>query len=820
MTMRIIFILTFILASYSLLAQNITGRVTGVDDSALTSATVVSLSKADSTFLSFALTSDTGEFEMAFPENQTEIIIQVTYLGYKQYQKDFDVTDKSALELGEIILEQDSNLMESITVEGERVPVKVSKDTVVYDADAFKVQPNDVVEDLLKKMPGIEVESDGTITAQGEEVQKILVDGKEFFGDDPKIATKNLPAEAVDKVQVFDKQSDKSEFTGVDDGQRTKTMNLELREGFKSGFFGNVSAGYGTDNRYEGKISANRYAGQSQLSVIGNFNNINQQGFSYGDYLSFVGGGGGRGGRRGQTDLPIANGLSDGFVETNSGGINYNYKLTDKVEWKSSYFYSDIQNVSDGFLVQENFGGEGSNFITRDTTNQDSRNRNHRIVTKIEMDIDSSQSLNLGANLTLQESKLNSFNQSANFSNNILQTQSLTEYDSNLDDFKLGGNILYRKKFGTTKKRNLTLEANLNSVSDDLEELPVSETFFLNSASSLPLIIAQQQLQNTDEDYYKIDASYIEPLGKNQFLELNLNRQNYSTDLVRDVFDNLDASGLLLDSLTTSYDRRFVYDQVKLAYYINNEDTRLTIEGGLQNSKFDGRVEQADLLERNNLNFISRLSLSHSLNNDARLRFDYNTSVQEPSVEQLQPIVDNSDPQRIYVGNTDLNNEYRHDVRMRFIHYDQFSLRGIFAFFNATYTRDKIVNQTFIDNRFIQTIKPINVDDDVSLRLNVAYSSPIRKLKTKFRLTTNLTYRNSTAFVNSIENKVSIISPRLGLRVGNRNKEFYDLSVGFNYNYNITRYSESSNRNRSYLNQNYFTELAITPEKIYSDKKT
>ena len=268
-------------------SYDLEGTIVGTDEEPLLSATVVLLAQSDSTLVSFGLTDAKGRYKI-MDVKQGAYILQVTYLGYAQYNQQFSVEDGFNPVMGDIQLESAQYALEEVEITAEHVPIVVKKDTLEYNAAAFQTQPNEVVEDLLRKLPGVEVDTDGTITAQGEEVQSVTVDGKEFFGNDPTIATKNLPADAIEKVQIFDRRSDAAEFSGLDDGQREKSINLELKADRRQGQFGTLEAGYGNDERYKGRLSLNRFSTRTQISAIGNFNNINEQGFSSADYVSFL----------------------------------------------------------------------------------------------------------------------------------------------------------------------------------------------------------------------------------------------------------------------------------------------------------------------------------------------------------------------------------------------------------------------------------------------------------------------------------------------------------------------------------------------------
>src|SRR6187399_3035253 len=252
-------------------------------------ATITVLQAKDSSLVTFTMTNNRGEFSLAnVPYGDYRLL--VTHVNYHNVNKYFTVNDANKnIDLANIEVSDKNKVLEEVVIMAEAPPVTLIGDTVQYNAGSFKTKPNAVVEDLLKRMPGIQVDKDGKVKAQGQEVKRVLVDGKEFFGNDPKIATKNLPADAVDKVQVYDKQSDMSQLTGFDDGQSEKTINLKLKKDKKKGVFGKVNGGGGTDDRYQGKFNVNSFKGARQLSVIGMGNNTNAEGFSFMDILNFTG---------------------------------------------------------------------------------------------------------------------------------------------------------------------------------------------------------------------------------------------------------------------------------------------------------------------------------------------------------------------------------------------------------------------------------------------------------------------------------------------------------------------------------------------------
>ena len=316
---------------------SIQGEVSDSTGAWLPSATVMLLNPADSSLVNFTATNEQGHFEFKNVARVT-YLLKVTFVGYKTYSKDIK-PDASVptLDLGILKMQVAKTMLDEVVV-SEKVPVVVKRDTIEFNATAFKTNKNATVEELLKKLPGVEVDNEGNVTAQGEQVKRVTVDGKDFFGGrDPKLATRNLPADAIDKVQVLDRKSDQAIFSGIDDGQREKAINLELKEEKRHGAFGNVLGGYGTDNRYQAKANINRFDKGKQLSFLGMANNINERGFSIDDYMNFTGGsqqmmGGGQ--VRIQIDGDNQNGVplnfgnrANGIFETYAGGLNFNNEL-------------------------------------------------------------------------------------------------------------------------------------------------------------------------------------------------------------------------------------------------------------------------------------------------------------------------------------------------------------------------------------------------------------------------------------------------------------------------------------------------------------
>lgn len=811
--MKIIKIAALIIATAtSLPGQDIciSGTIEDNSGAALPMATVVVLSSIDSSLQGFVLSDDLGQFTVNDIEHNL-LTVQVSYLGYEQFSRKLDVSETSGLfDMGKIILQTSSNEIEQVTIEGERTPIKVSKDTITYNADAFKVQPNEAVEDLLKKLPGVEVDNDGTITAQGEEVEQVLVDGKAFFGKDPKIATRNLPADAVEKVEIYDEKSDMTQFTGVDDGEREKTINLQLKADKRRGYFGTVEVSGGTNERFKNKVSVNRFSQGMQLSLLGNWNNINEQGFSVRDYVSFMGGMGGFGGRSNDSGINISQGLSDGFVTTRSGGLNFNYALSDNTEMSLNYFANSISNSITKLTTRENFT-EGGTFATINDGFQESESLNHRVNWRLDHRIDSIQDIRFNGSLQFNDGNLYVDNTGTIFGVDQRKENNTNRiYYSNGNDYRISGNTLYRLKLGKHRRQSFTLNASLNETSEEFDALNESTITDFPDDEDLKRteLLLQQQLQKEGENSYKLQSSFVLPFGNREFLEFGFTRQNYNSELIREVYDQLNGNELLT-GLGAAYNRDYIYDRFGPTVHFNYENTQLSFEAGFHNSSLKGEIlSLGENITTDVFRFVPRISWRQQLGSAAHLRMRYNASVNEPTVEQLQPVVDNTDPQNIYIGNPDLVPEYRHALRANFIHYDQFTFQSIFAFLNASYTRNSITELT-IKEEGRQVRQSVNVDYNFNISGTVNYSTPIRALKIKTDLRTTYGYRKTPVFVNGVELLLNRHTVNTRWSIENRKKDIVDWKVGANYGLTNNLYNNEGSNNQKYSNKGLFAETTM-----------
>jgi hypothetical protein len=805
---------------------DLTGLVADSTGSGLLSSTVVLMEKKDSTLTGFGITEANGRFLMK-KITPGDYLLQVSFVGYETHWQSLTIAAGSdILDIGQIKLQPHSSMLEEVEITADRVPLRMQADTLTYNAAAFKVQPGAPVEDLLKKLPGVEVQPDGSIRAQGETVQNVFVDGKEFFGNDPQVATKNLPAEAVDKVQVYDKKSEMAEFTGIEDGRDAKTINLELKEGHKNGYFGNATAGGGTDNRYHGRFNLNRFSNKSQLSAIGMANNNNQAGFSFNDYMQFMGGlssmmsGGGSGGSRSVRlsfdmkgpGIPLEGGQVDGMLITAAGGLNFNRDFGKKTRLQSSYFLSHIQNDIVRNVERQNLLGDGA-FRNTEAEDRTTLSLNHRLNVSLRHEIDSFSNVSLQSNLAFSDARFVSNGLSQTFgTNGLLENDNQRDFHSDGERFDLTNSATYRRRFGK-KGRALVVDGSLNFGDNKQNGRLASQTRFLeNIYDSIHL---DQRQRSTDEALsYGLSASYTEPMGKAKYLEINASRLNYTNETVKDFYDIFSNGEELNTSLSNRFNRGYTYDRAGANLMINRKKWNLTGGTALQRSTLAGQQRgEFEPVKRSFTRLLPSLFYSYEPGIGKNFNLVYQTNLREPSPEQLQPLVDNSDPLNQYVGNPGLQPEYSHQLNAHFMRFDQFSFTSFFANISAEYVKDRITNASSVDSLLRRTVRPVNVKNERSIRGFIDFNTPIRPLKITMRLGLNSFWSRGILFVNERSNNTTRTTNGFDFSISNRKKEHFDATIGVRMSHSRTTYSKAAALNQTYLNQRYYVELAVYPTK-------
>ena len=816
----------FVLISSVLLAQKfvVTGQVIDTLSNPIPSATVMLLNPRDSSLVNFGVSDARGVFEMK-NVNGGNYLIKITFVGLAPFVKTFSTSNSPVVDVGRLKLAPINKQLDEVVIKGEKSPVTVKRDTIEFNAGSFKTKANANVEDLLKKLPGVEVETDGTVRAQGEQVQRVTVDGREFFGRDPKLATRNLPADAVDKVQVFDKKSDQAQFTGIEDGQREKTINLELKEEKRNGAFGKMTGGAGSNDRFSAKANINRFGKGKQLSFLGMGNNINEQGFSIDEFMNFTGGsqqmmGGGGAmtvqiGGNNQSGVPLNNGGRQNGIMTNyAGGVNFNRDLSKNTQLTSNYFYNRLDQKITRQTHRLNYLPNDSSYLYDENSVQLNASDNHRLNLNVDHKIDSANSIKSTNSLTYSESELNSNTQGqTTTSDSKLQNESLRANFNAQTNFNLNSNLLYRHRFG---KKGRSFSSNLTfGLTQTNSNGNLQSTNQYYSASPGTQEILQTNTQATDNQSYGATVSYIEPLGGRKYLEGSYSIRTNLNQVDREVYDEKNGQPTINNQLTNKYNSVYVYNRPGISFRLNRQKYNFSVGASWQNTRLKGDlISKNQKIDRTFENILPVAHFNYDFSNFKHLRMDYETSMQEPSIQQLQPVVDNSDPLNISVGNPELRPAYQHRITTNFTTFDPAKFVNFFGFIMAGYTTNAVTNSQSVNSNLVRVTKPVNVKDNLNLTGNFNFGFPIRKLKSRINVGPTGTYMRGINLLNDRESHTWQETVGGTARYNFTYKEV-TLDLSANFSHQETKYEFNTQNNQVYFNKTYSAETNITFLKNY-----
>ena len=791
---------------------------------AVTDVTITILQAADSSLVTFGRSGRTGTFHIQYlPKGKYRLL--ATHVGYRNYTRYFDITEETKeVDAGYIALHNKSVLLEEVTVNQEKPPVTFKNDTIEFNAGSFKTKPNSVVEDLLKKLPGVQVDKDGKIKANGEEVKKILVDGKEFFGRDPKIASKNLPADVVDKVQVFDKKSDQSQFTGFDDGNSEKTINLTLKADKKNGVFGRAAAGAGNKDRYQGNFNLNAFKGDRQVSALGMANNTNKQGFSFVDMFNFIGGLGAPGGRGGgmvemnSSGLPIqgVDNPNNTVTTTWAGGLNLNDNLGKNLVVNGSYFYSRIQDAIEQRSNRQYLLSNNSFTRVQDLVSN-KKNENHRLNFSADYTIDSMNSIKLTSTTNFQNSFARSVSNSAATAvkGNLINEGYSSAFNES-GGYNVSNSVLWRHKF-SRKGRTLSTSFSLGINDAESEGTLLSRNSFFNADGTRRFSDTVDQLndQSTNGLNYGVVLSYTEPLSKRSLLEANYNFNTSKSSSGKETFDIDEGTGkysLRNAMLSNDFDNEYSYHRLGLNWRYQQKQLNFSLGAAVQHASLESQfrfLANDSSLTRSFLDILPNLRAQYNINKYKNFRLSYNTFTRQPTATQLNPIVDNTDPLNIRMGNADLRQEYNHRLQFNYMTFDPFRRTSFFSMVNLVVRQNTIVNDDKIDAQGIRISKPANANGVYNLSGTLSWGLPIRPIKSNLNISTDLGQAKTGNFINGDRNNILSRSATAQVSLNFLHKEILDFTLGTNVSYNAVKYSLVPQQNTDYWNQEYSFDANI-----------
>lgn len=803
-------------------AQSFTvkGRLVDGDSSiALPKASIKISLAGDSTKGRSTIADSSGTFTIndLAPGNY---VLLFSYTGYDHGKRNITLKDSiSILDLGDVLMFRSSGdkALKNVTVIGRTPPSRQKGDTTELNAAAFKVNPDATTEDLIKKAPGITVEN-GVVTAQGEQVQKVTIDGRQYFGDDAAAALKNLPAEVVDKIQVFDRLSDQAQLTGVDDGNSVKSINIVTKADMRNGQFGRIYGGYGTDERYAAGTSMNFFSGNKRINVIGLFNNINQQNFSGEDLLGVSGaantgrgnqGGRGGGGNRGGGGPGGGNsgnfqiGPQPGIAKTNAAGINFSdLWLNKKMEFTGSYFFNNSHTVTNTNTNRELFLPGDTSQYYKEKRNSVADNTNHRVNMRLEYKIDSNNTLIIAPNLSFQSNRSQSEQVGANTtSKDLLINSNVNRRLSDVDGYNLRNDITFRHSFAK-KGRALVvgLGTSVNHRNGDVD-LEALSTYF-DSTDLLVNDTVRQRTNNLTKGYsLSPSVNWNEPLGKKGQLQFSYNYQynKNSADQENYLYDKVTGEYSLFDSsLSNVFDNTVKANNAGLGYRIGDQQNQFSVginyQGTIINSEQEFPV--AGTVHQTYSNWLPNLQYRRNFSKQANLRIMYRASVSAPSVTQLQNVINNTNPLFITTGNPYLDQSYRHFINARYsLSNPQKGTSffvGVFSQFvedyitNATYiaSSDSVLSKDVVLVKGAQLSKPVNLDGYSNTRVFATYGISIKPLKSNLNLSGGMTYSRIPGYINYVKNFSNSYSYNAGITIASNISEYIDFNISYSGNFN------------------------------------
>ena len=796
----LLFLIIISAVSIKLSAQEFTGQIFDEKQEPLEAATVIGMAQ-DSAFISFTSSDLDGRFKL---NGRNIHFVQISFIGYETKWLINENKELGAVDLGEIIMQVLNKQLEAVNVEARRNYLQFRGDTINFSTEHLAMQPGDVVEDILDQLPGIEVQEDGSVKAFGEDVENVLVDGEPFFGKDTRMATKNLAAQAVDKVQVYDKASDYSDFTGVEDGRDEKSINLELKEDFKNGHFGKVDLGYGDQGRFAGRGNLNSFGKTHRTSFIGLANNRNEPGFTMQQYLEFMGGLESfmqEGGRieidlNDQVGLPIGNNSEPGIHTRATGGINYNGKWSEKL--KSQFHYLFNYNDQD---LRENLTQESliTNDILRvlDTSMTDRRSQFHNAYFKTTFKPSASQQLTFNLNASMGFENMNSRSSQLNEVNNSESITNVLRQDQQEGRSTVLVSALHHK---LKLKNNASLITNLDGTYHTKSQTTDQDllTTWFDQNNSSQFIRQDYEMENS---VGKFRTNYVWPISKNWTSDLSFSANAQKRSLARPWL--VDTTGIgqlqMVDELSADVTNKILgfSPGLKLRYVRDSWNLSASIRYNFQeqSAEFGNEIISES---KNYRSWLPSVFGRWEIGQSQSLNFDYFSDLILPTIEQLQPTPNYIDPLNLYVGNPELEAMLRHDVSIGYFHYSQWYDATTYARLSGGYVDNQINHLVRTDSLLRQTFTPVNTSSMRNARITAEHSRPLGIWNTSFKLKGSASYENGSLFVGDVENEIDKYSWRLSLGIGHRRVNKWKWGISHQIRKNQTQFSINTSFNQEF----------------------
>ncbi|MEA5458657.1 TonB-dependent receptor [Arcicella sp. LKC2W] len=837
---KLIFLLSFFTFSTSILiAQtSISGEVRELaTQKTLRSAYVSLVNIADSSRKRTIPTDAVGKFQFS-PVRKGSYSLRVSFLGYQEFRKNIQVSGDEAVKVDSIYLIEDSQVLNEVKIVGQVAAVIQKKDTLQFNAKAYKVNPDANADELIEKIPGAIVEN-GKMQIQGEEVKQVMIDGKLFFGKDATAAMKNIPAEVIDKIQIFDQLSEQSQLTGLDDGNTTKTVNITTRPDMRNGIFGRNSLGFGTNDTYKGNASINRFKGNSRLTVLLQANNINQQNFSSEDLIGVSsgaaqsrrgagggnrgGGQGGAGGTDNSGNFLVSN--QPGYNTTNAIGLNYSNEWGTKVKFQGSYFLNQSNNSIIESTFQQYIQSNNAGQTYTESSNSSTKSLNHRAYFRLEYKINDRNSLIFTPNLSFQNTDANSGYDGVT----SLPTSKLNDVvNRNIsanNAVNFSNNILFRHRFakmGRALTLNITTTYNDRNANNQLRS---TNNFYGVNPSSKIL----NQNSNTDAKGLGFSSNlyYSEPLSKQSSVFVSTSfgyNENQSEKYAYNFSDSEQKYNRLDTLLSNVFNSDYYNYRVGTGFRQFSKAMNISAEVRYQNAHLMNEqiFPKAYNLDKSFNNILPSFSMRYNIDGNAKsLRFNYQTQTQQPSISQLQEVVNNNNPLRLSTGNSSLSQEYQHQLSLRYTATSPTTFSNFVTLMSANFVKGNITNSSFIATRDTiiskeiilkagsQLSRPVNLDGQYSVRGFMSYGFPVKALKMNINTNITANFSRTPGLINTVLNYSDAQRYAFGLVLSSNISPNVDFTISSNSNLSYVQNTISSSLNNNYFNQNLKVRLNI-----------
>lgn len=743
----LLFILLVSFSSFGQSIINIKGKV--IEDTSklpLESATVYLTSAKDSTIIDYTISDKNGNFSLSTKKITKPVLLKVSFMGFEDYIQ--EITELSInKDFGVLNIKDQPNNLSEVVVKGQAPPVRIKQDTLEFNASSFKVRPDSNVEALLKQLPGVEISSDGKITVNGKEVNNILVNGKPFFGKDGKVATENLPAEIIDKVQITDTKTKEEELSGDAASSQEKTINLTIQEDKNKGLFGKFSAGLGSDDRYEASGLVNYFKNEQKISVLGSSNNINSVGFSMDEIFDAMGGGrnfySNGDGSFGVDGMRFGGG--SGITQSSMLGLNFADKWFKKFDAGGSYFYTNSLNNNDNRsrverLLTDDTAEGNSSFITESSARTRNINDGHNLNLDFEYKIDSLTTLSIRPNLTKNDSHYSNTSEQSSSNNLGLVNESVSSDNSKTATTNIGNELYINRRF-KKKGRNIGLAFNNTHKKNDLDNITNSETRYFQDPEKEDDIRRQNQLSSINEDNYYVRVGYSEPITDSLSITLRTAYTWNDKSDDRSTFDFNEALGGFNDkndSLSFGLSSKTKIFNPTVAINVRKKKYSMGLNLGTQVIRFENVSNYVGVASNVNKEYIfpsASLWFNYTLSKSKSIYTYYNFDVNMPSANQILPVIDLSNPLSRITGNSDLKPEKNHSLYLNFNNYDYVTKSGFYLYAGLNYYEAQIVSSTvFNPTDLISRTTFENIDNTASSYAGFSFDKSIKREQHTFKI--------------------------------------------------------------------------------------